>query len=377
MVLMLLDHCRDFFHFSSITLEMNPLNPEQSSTPIYLTRWITHLCAPTFVALAGISIFLQKEKAKSNPEFSLPVFLFTRGLWLIFLELTIVNFSWQFYPPILSGFIQVIGAIGICMVCMSALIQIPWSWAFAIGIAFTLTHNLFDTFKPEPIGFTGKLWAILHGGGPIKFGQYLLYIAYPFVPWLGIMLLGYGAGPLFSAGSNSEKRQKTLVAFSIIFLFLFAILRSVNSVGDPKPWKSELWSHSFWFQFFDVQKYPPSLLYSLITLGIGCFLLLVMEKIRIPFRRLFLVFGRVPFFYYIIHLYFIHSVAILAFIMQGGKWQDLKFGESFGGLPPGSGFSLAGVYFFWLLSILILFPVCSWYEKYKSANKHNKWLSYI
>lgn len=378
MVIMLLDHVRDFFHFGNITANLNPLNPDESSVPVYLTRWITHLCAPTFVALAGISIFLQLEKSKSKPEHNLSTFLFTRGIWFIFLELTIVNFAWSFNPMFQVSYLQVIWAIGISMVCMSALIHLPWKLAFGLGMMITLLHNLTDSFEPEAINFTGIVWAFLHQGGKISLGgERLLYVAYPFIPWLGIMLLGFGAGPLFVASTYAEKRIRTLKITGLSFLLSFLAIRIFNEFGDPNPWKSKPGSRSFWFEFFDLDKYPPSLLYTLVTLGIGCFLLIFFEKYRSPFQRTFLVFGRVPFFFYVLHIYLIHVVALLTVFIRGGTMQEINFKNNFGGIPPGYDFGIAGVYGFWILCLLLLFPVCSWFEKVKAKRKDSWWISYL
>jgi uncharacterized membrane protein len=378
MVVMLLDHVRDFFHFGNITANLNPLDPDESSVPVYLTRWITHLCAPTFVALAGISIFLQLEKSKSKPEHNLSTFLFTRGIWFIFLELTIVNFAWSFNPLFSVSYLQVIWAIGISMVCMSVLIHLPWKLAFSLGVLIMLLHNLSDSFEPEAINFTGIVWAFLHEGGRIFLGgERLLYVAYPFIPWLGIMLLGFGAGPLFVASTSAKKRTSTLKITGFSLLLSFLAIRIFNQFGDPNPWKSTPGSRSFWFEFFDLDKYPPSLLYSLVTLGIGCFLLIFFEKYRTPFQRAFLVFGRVPFFFYVLHLYLIHTVALLTVFIRGGKMQEINFTDNFGGIPPGYDFGIAGVYGFWLLCLLLLFPVCSWFEKVKAARKDSWWISYL
>jgi uncharacterized membrane protein len=378
MIVMLLDHVRDFFHFGNITANLNPLDPDESSVPVYLTRWITHLCAPTFVALAGISIFLQLEKSKSKPEHNLSTFLFTRGIWFIFLELTIVNFAWSFNPLFSVSYLQVIWAIGISMVCMSVLIHLPWKLAFSLGVLIILLHNLSDSFEPEAINFTGIVWAFLHEGGRICLGgERLLYVAYPFIPWLGIMLLGFGAGPLFVASTSAEKRTSTLKITGFSLLLSFLAIRIFNQFGDPNPWKSTPGSRSFWFEFFDLDKYPPSLLYSLVTLGIGCFLLIFFEKYRTPFQRAFLVFGRVPFFFYVLHLYLIHTVALLTVFIRGGKMQEINFTDNFGGIPPGYDFGIAGVYGFWLLCLLLLFPVCSWFEKVKAARKDSWWISYL
>lgn len=378
MVVMLLDHARDFFHFGNITANLNPLNPVESSVPVYLTRWITHLCAPTFVALAGTSIFLQLEKSKSKPEFSLSTFLLTRGIWFIFLELTIIHFGWSFNPLFQVFYLQVIWAIGISMVCMAALIHLPWKLAFGLGVLITLLHNLSDSFEPEAINLTGIVWAFLHEGGRIFLGgERLMYVAYPFIPWLGIMLLGFGAGPLFLASTKAEFRNRTLKITGFSFLLSFLAIRIFNQFGDPNPWKSIPGSRSFWFEFFDLDKYPPSLLFALATLGIGCFLLIFFEKYRSPFRRAFLVFGRVPFFFYVLHLYLIHIVALLAVFIRGGTMQEINFTDNFGGIPPGYDFGIAGVYGFWLLCLLLLFPVCSWFEKVKAARKDSWWISYL
>jgi uncharacterized membrane protein len=378
MVLMLLDHTRDYFHFGSISLDLDPLDPDQSSFPLYLTRWITHLCAPTFVGLAGTSIFLQKERAKNRPGYSLGTFLFTRGLWLIFLELTLINFAWTFLPLFHSGYLQVIWAIGISMVFMAGFIYLDWKSALGLGILITTTHNLMDGVLLDKDSFSGIVWALIHQGGQLKIGgSWELVAAYPFLPWLGIMLIGFGAGPLFSPSVLPETRRKILLRTGAGMLVSFFALRIFNGFGDPKPWGSEALSRSFWFEFFDVQKYPPSLLYALATLGISCFLLAFMETKTIPFRRALLVFGRVPFFYYLVHIYLIHLSALGVFLVMGGSVSEIDFAKSFGGLPLGFGFGLAGTYLVWISLLLILYPVCAWYDKIKTRHKERWWTSYL
>jgi len=378
MMLMLLDHSRDFLHYESITLEINPLDPEKSNVALYLTRWVTHLCAPIFVSLAGLSIFLQKEKADPNKPFSLTWFLITRGFWLVFLEITVIGFGWTFLPPFQISYLQVIWTIGISMVFMGILSHLNSYLVLIAGLFIVGFHNFLDPLDQQLSNQTGGLWNLIHNCGTLSIIRiWNLFIVYPFLPWLGIMMIGFGAGPLFTASFKSEKRRKILLYCGISFLVFFFLFRWMNVFGDPNPTEAITGTREFWYQFFNVEKYPPSLLYSLATLGIGCLLLRQFENLKSALNTILLTFGRVPMFFYILHLFSIHALAILLFLITGGKWKETDFRHGFGGLPDGFGFSLGWVYVFSIALLCVIYWPCRWFESQKRKNKGAWWISYL
>jgi uncharacterized membrane protein len=375
MVIMALDHARDFFHLGGFAY--NPTDMNTTTPVLFFTRWITHFCAPTFVLLAGTSIFISSQR-KSKKDLS--VFLLTRGLWLLAIEVIVMRFSFffNFYFDVIV--FQVIWVIGASMICMAALIHLPYRAVLAIGLVLSFGHNLTDSIQLQPgdAGFTA--WAILRQSGffPITPSNNL-FVLYPLFPWLGIMILGYCLGRLYTKEFNPENRQKLLFRIGLAALALFVVLRLINSYGDPAPWSVQK-THVFTFMsFLNVTKYPVSLLYTLLTLGPVLMILSWMEKVNLHRLRPFAVFGRVPLFFYILHFYIIHSVALILYLNKFDKSLsdlDFHFDRSFGGLPPEAGYSLFWAYVGWIAVVLFLYPFCRWYNQYKSTHR-NWWLSYL
>src|SRR5688572_30143872 len=312
-VLMALDHVRDYF-FLAGGFAVNPLNPEQTTPWLYFTRWITHLCAPTFVLLAGASAYLQVAKGKTTRQLS--GFLFTRGLWLIVLELTVLSFGWSFFFPFLL-FMQVIWAIGWSMIALAALIWLPRMAVLAIGLAIVFGHNLLDPITPQHFGSLGVLWTLLHDGGPISAGGVPVALAaYPVLPWMGVIALGYGMGVLFAQAP--EKRDRTLFILGLAMLAGFFVLRWFEFYGNPSAglavgpfgagasWRDQDSIGGAIMVFFDVQKYPPSLQFLLVTLGVVFTLWPLLARLRGPLASVLNTFGAVPFFFYVLHIYVVH-----------------------------------------------------------------------
>lgn len=375
MVIMALDHTRDYIHLGGFFYDATNL---QTTTPIlFFTRWITHYCAPTFVFLAGTSIYFNQQK-KSKKELSL--FLLTRGLWLILLEVVVVRFSFFFNFYYDVTFLQVIWVIGAAMVCMAALVHLPYIVNLCLGGLIVAFHNVSNFFplSPGDKGFT--VWAVLEQSGFLQITpDHGVIAAYPLLPWLGIMLLGFALGKLYEKRVDSEKRRKALFTLGAAAVVSFIIIRSINVYGDPAPWSVQKdWLYTV-MSFLNTTKYPPSLLYALMTLGPVLMILSVMERIDITSWKPLEVFGRVPLFYYILHFYILHALGLVFFMITSGKSfsdLDFHFSKSLGGLTPEAGFNLFWVYVVWMAVVLFLYPLCAWYNRYKSTHKH-WWLSYL
>ncbi|MDF2190126.1 heparan-alpha-glucosaminide N-acetyltransferase domain-containing protein [Paraflavitalea sp. CAU 1676] len=378
MIIMALDHVRDFFHVGAF--QADPLDPATTSPMLYFTRWITHLCAPTFVFLAGTSSYLVGLR-KSKAELS--SFLIKRGVWLILVEVLVVTLALSFNPLYNFLFLQVIWAIGISMVMLGLLVRLPYAAIFTIGLVIVFGHNLLDypeaahAAHKQPLGF---LWDLVHGA---RFAIYsyapnrVLAIIYPFLPWTGLMLLGYSAGKLFTAEFPAARRKKILVYLGFGAIALFFLLRGINLYGDPVRWVKQDTLLKNLFAFFNVNKYPPSLMYMSITIGVSLLILRLLEGVRNPITEFSKVFGRVPFFYYVVHFFLIHTLTVIAFYMSGYKSGDIVSNQvPFLFRPVEFGYSLWGVYLIWAAIIAFLYPLCRKYNNYKST--HQKWwLSYI
>ena len=371
MVIMALDHVRDYFHYSAFMF--NPADPTQSTLPIFFTRWITHFCAPAFSFLAGLSAFMVgKRKSKSE----LSVFLIKRGIWLIFIELTIVCFGWYFDLQFRTLGLLVIWSLGISMIILAALIYLPRNYILLISLLLICFHNLLDN-----VHFPGNvLWSVVHEQMIYKFsGNKILLIGYPIVPWFAVMALGYYFGSLYDKSFDNSKRKKLLNSIGIIAVATFVVLRLANLYGDPKQFKEFGSFSQNLISFLNPNKYPPSLLYLLMTLGAAFLFLANTEKLKGRIVNFFCTFGRVPFFYYILHIYIIHIIAMIMAQISGWGWKKMIL-STFIAFEPnmkGYGYSLWIVYVIWISVILLLYPLCKKFDKYKQAHKEKWWLSYL
>jgi len=355
MVVMALDHCRDFLTH----LNYDPTDLSKASSILFLTRFVTHYCAATFVFLAGTSAYLSISRGKTKNEAA--KFLLSRGLWLVFLELTIIRFGWIMDLDYHFIFLQVIWAIGISMIVLAALIYLPLSAIAAVGFILIFGHDLFDNISTATFSLASKdIWDILHVGGMVSFGNINVLFFYPLIPWIGVMALGYCFGTLFKM--DDPKRRKLLVTFGIGAIALFIAIRSFNFYGDPSNWTNQYSWYRDVLSFIDVSKYPPSLDYLLITLGPVMLMLAALENVHNRITSIFLVYGRVPLFYYILHLYLARLLCFLTFVVMGKK--------------HGYSFPLDTVYIIWLLVVFILYFPCRWFMKYKQTHKQ-WWLSYL
>jgi uncharacterized membrane protein len=365
MVLMALDHTRDFFVAGAF-------NPRDVAEPaLFLTRWITHFCAPTFIFLAGISAFLYGAQGRSHGEVSR--FLVTRGLWLILIEFTVVRFAWTFSLAPDHLVTQVIFAIGASMIALAVLVHLP-RWAIAVvGVAMIAGHNTLDGIKPGLFDAAAPVWNILHQPGLFEAAGIKVYALYPLIPWIGVMAAGYALGPVFKLDRASRLRQ--LFGLGAAVTTAFVVLRATNLYGDPAPWIA----HDGWIgtplSFINCEKYPPSLLYLMMTIGPALLLLAAFEDARGRLAAWITTFGRVPFFYYVAHLFLIHALAVL-FAWTTNVDTAFLFGAFGTGKPAGYGLGLPGIYAVWLAVVVALYPACRWFAAIKQRRRE-WWWSYL
>jgi uncharacterized membrane protein len=364
MVVMALDHVRDYFHSSGFYFNFNPTDLSRTYAALFLTRWVTHFCAPVFIFLAGTGVFLSASRGKSKPELS--KFLFTRGLWLVLLEMTVLHVAWWFDFILLAQPVQVIWCLGWSMVALSALIYLPVWAVTAFGVAMIGVHNLFDGVQAQNLGAFGWLWKVFHEGGLIMPSQYFgIFVTYPLIPWIGVMAAGYGFGRILLL--ERRARRRWLFALGGALVIMFVILRAINRYGDPTPWSAQKNGLFTFFSFINTYKYPPSLLFLLMTLGPAIAALSLFDRDWGRFARPLIVFGRVPLFFYLLHVPLIHALAVaFAYIRYGQAPWLFKLPE----FPPppvpeGYGYSLLVVYCVWIAVILMLYPVCRWYAGVK------------
>jgi uncharacterized membrane protein len=385
MMIMLLDHTREFVHAGA--LQSDPSNLSSTTIAVFFTRWITHFCAPVFVFLAGTSIYLQKLNGKSSADLSR--FLWTRGLWLIFLEFTIVRFLIVFNLDYsFFGMAQVIWVIGVSMLVMAALIYLPIKVVGAAGLAMIVLHNLLDGIRVPPnVAFAGapppdlgqSLWIILHQPGIVPAtGASNAFFAYPLIPWIGVMAAGYALGTIY--GWERGERRKWLLALGGGATILFIAVRLINVYGDPSIWSQQSTPFFTFLSFLNTTKYPPSLLFLLMTLGPAMLVLALTDKIDggAIWQRIAIVYGRVPMFYYVLQWFVAHSLGILLSLLVGKDigYFFLNLLEMGQAAPPGHGFPLWVAYSAWIAGLAILYPLCLWYGNYKRRQKH--WLlSYL
>ncbi len=378
MVIMALDHVRDFVHHGAMVASPTDL---ASTTPIlFFTRWITHLCAPAFSFTAGLGAWLWWGRGRSRGALSR--FLLTRGLWLILLELTVMRLAYNFnvssaYPVLLL----VLWVLGGCMVLLAALVWLPPALLAGLSLALIAGHNLLDGIAPQRFGAAAPLWNVLHQPGAFGVGGVIVVVGYPLVPWVAVMALGFLAGRLYQ--QEPAVRLRLLVRGGVAMSLGFVALRALNGYGDPVPWSTQGSATMTLLSFLNTTKYPPSLAFLLMTLGPTCLLLAWAERRSLDPAHPLVVFGRVPLFYFIVHFYAAHVVSVLlAFTRYGaaaGRFALLPV-LSMGGpkdvIPADFGYSLGVTYLVWAAIVVALYPLCRWYAGVK-ARRHSWWLSYL
>lgn len=367
-VIMALDHIRDYLHATGYS--GNPLDPRQSDVLLYSTRWITHLCAPTFVFLSGVSAWLQLARGKSRGAVARQ--LFTRGLWLVVLELTVVSFAWAWSFPYLV-FLQVIWAIGVSMMVLSGLVFLPVNAVLAIGVVIVAGHNALAGINPVSLGVTGQVLGFLFG--PTIIPTWLVS-AYPIVPWMGVMLLGYALGRLFVEAKDARK----VALVGVGMLALFVLLRATNLYGNPVPWTPQAGVGGSVMTFLDVSKYPPSLQFVCVTLGVVMVLYPLLAKLRGPVMTLLLTYGSVPLIAYVAHIFVVHLVAVLSRVVTGQDASGLSNAIGKFIFAPdtqlGISFPLWYVYIAWVVVLATIYPLCRWWAGVKRRHR-DWWLSYL
>jgi uncharacterized membrane protein len=376
MIIMALDHVRDLLHTPALT--QNPTDLTTTTPAIFMTRWITHLCAPTFVFLSGTSAYLsiRKQLTTGGNEASARRFLLKRGLVLILLELTVVNFAFWFDIHFQSLMLQVIYAIGGGFVVLSLLAKLPVRTVGIIGLVIVFGHNILQLVPQFTNPVAKLLWALFFRTDFLPVSpHFALLAAYPLIPWLGIMLVGYAFGQLMEW--PMEQRKPLMAQIGLGALVLFGLLRYLNVYGDPAPWSVQKTGLFTVLSFINVTKYPPSLLYTLVTIGLMLLFLSVVDGKDGSIIRVLMIYGKVPMFYYIIHWYLVHLSMIGMSLLQGYSLADLPSGPLNFGRPEGAGIPLDLVYVVWLGLVILLYPLCAWYGRYKAAHTEIGWLRYV
>jgi uncharacterized membrane protein len=367
MILMALDHTRDFFGVPGV----NPTDPATASPALFFTRWITHICAPVFFLLTGTGASLSRARTSTA---ALAWYLFTRGLWLIVLELTIVRgIAYQFNFDYRVTMLLVLWALGWAMMVLAGLVFLPAPFIAVIGIVMIAGHNLLDPIPP-----TNPIWAILHGPGFVLQGERTVFAAYPLVPWIGVTALGFALGSIYRW--PPDRRRRLLRRAGIGCVVGFVVLRWANVYGDPVPWLTQATPGRTLMSFLNATKYPPSLLFLLMTLGPALLLLRWMDG-RTPRRlRPALEYGRAPLFYFVAHFTVIHALAATVCLMRYGtaRWmfESPTLGQYPFTPPPGWGYWLPIVYVVWILVVVSLYPACRAVARAKARRAHS-WLSYV
>ncbi len=372
MIIMALDHTRDFMHIDSLTHD--PLNLTTTTPLLFLTRWITHFCAPVFVFLSGTSVFISLKNR--NNMAATRRFLISRGIWLVILEFTVINFGLWYDLQFRILLFQVIAAIGFGFIVLSFMLKLRPGVIAAIGLVIIFTNNLFSFIPFRDDSLVKAVLSPLVNFNQYQItGQFTFVLAYPFIPWFGIMLTGYATGHLFEL--PVEKRKRIFLNIGIAALAVFVVLRLINVYGDQSQWSSRENGIFTFLSFINVSKYPPSLLFTLMTLGVMCLVFYLADGAQNQFIKITSTYGRVPFFYYLIHLYLIHSVMLVIMFLQGFHPADLSFAPFRFGRAEGSGIALWSVYLVWISIVALLYPLCKWYGNYKLGHKENKWLRYL
>lgn len=374
-IIMTLDHVRDFFHADAYLFD--PTDLSKTNPLLFLTRIITHYCAPIFIFLAGTSAYQVGQKKGIS---GLSSYLLKRGIWLIILELTVMNIAWFFNPNFGIISFQVIGAIGLSMVLLSAIVYLPMPWIIAGSLIMIFGHNLLDGITIKEDNFQAFIWSLIHQQRMFNWiPDHVIYIGYPVVPWVGVMALGYAFGVIYTAKFKAEERRKILLTYGWLSIVLFIIIRSTNLYGDTRLWDTHASGINLLLSFINVSKYPPSLLYILLTIGPALLLLAFLENAKGVFWNKILVYGKVSMFYYILHIYIIHTLAMLAASLTGFG-ADAMVLNTWVYMSPrlqGYGFSLSFVYLLWIVIVVATYPICRWYGAYKNRHQGYWWLSYV
>ncbi|RZL13606.1 MAG: DUF1624 domain-containing protein, partial [Pedobacter sp.] len=374
MIIMALDHSREYFH--SLAMTSNPLDPDTTTGALYFTRWITHFCAPIFVFLSGLSAFLSSQKKTKNEASK---FLIKRGIWLLFVEIVIVNFGLTFNPLFNFIILQVIWALAWSMILLAIFSRISTKLVLIIGLAIIAGHNILNHIDLPQSGTGAYAIKILFTafGTIVPVGEgYLIGFFYAILPWTGIFFVGYAVGKWYAKGFNARVRKKNLLISGTFLTLLFIGLRSLNVYGDPFPRKEFGDLFKNFLSFMDASKYPPSLIFTGMTIGPAMLLLAISENFKGIVNRIISLYGSVPFFYYILHFYLLHSILVIVFFATGNGPDKIIGPTPFLFRPVDFGFGLIVVYGVWIFVVAILYKPCKWFKEYKDTHTQ-WWLKYI
>lgn len=366
MVLMALDHVRDFV----TELRFPPENLAQGSTGLFFTRWFTHFCAPGFFLLAGLGVGLALNKRRSPA--AMTTYLLTRGGWLLVLELIITPVGWRFGLNFFPAFALVLWALGWSMILMAALVHLPRAVVAAIALVLIGGHNLLDGIQPAALGSFAWLWHVLHVPGFVIPGK--LLIAYPLIPWIGVMALGFVLADAYRW--DATRRRRLFIWCGAAAVALFVALRFANAYGNPDAWTAQRTAGLTVSSFLNVRKYPPSLHFLLMTLGPVLIALAMTERVRGRLGNWLSVYGRVPLFFYVTHIFVAHAAGVLLALAQGGELRRIPIITDPGALPEWFGVGLPGVYLAWMLVVIALYFPCRAFARLKERRR-DWWLQYL
>ena len=371
MILMALDHTRDYFG----DLAASPTNLQTTTTALFFTRWITHFCAPVFALLTGTGAYLALARRGRG---GLSRFLLTRGLWLVFLELTVMRFLWQFNLDYRLTLLTVLWSLGWSMVVLSGLVWLPTWVTTAIGVVMIATHNLLDGVQAASLGALAPIVAALHSPGMLIPGDHAVFSTYPLIPWIGVTAAGYGLGQVFTW--PAERRRTFLVKLGAGCIAAFVALRTINGYGDPVKWSEQGSALFTVLSFFNTTKYPPSLLFLLMTLGPALLFLRAVDGWTPGWLRPAMIIGKVPLFYFLMHVLLLHLLAVVASYAQYGSAHWMFESPTLDKFPitqpPGWPVPLHVVYLVWIGVVVALYPMCRWFASLK-ARRSDAWLSYL
>jgi len=378
MIIMALDHVRDFI--SSAAFAFEPTDLSRTTTVLFFTRWITHFCAPVFAFTAGIGAFFYLQNGRTKSQLSR--FLLTRGLWLVLLEFTVVRFLWLCQIRLQGSLVMllVFWMLGLCMIFLAGLIYLPVRVLAPLSLFVIATHNLLDGIDPERFAPFAIIWDVFHQPSGFPFHGGFVVIAYPLIPWIFVMAAGYCFGHVL--GWDPERRRRLMLIIGVTCTFFFVFLRALNHYGDSAHWSLQKSALFTFLSFLNTTKYPPSLLFLLMTLGPALVALAYLEKFNFSFGNPLIVFGRVPFFFFLFHIGFAHVLYVAINAIHYG-WHSFlllappTFGSPLKLFPPGFGYSLAVTYLVWITVVFVAYPLCRWYANLKQRRRDLWWLSYL
>ncbi len=378
MIVMALDHVREFFHVGAMSF--SPTDLTQTTPILFFTRWITHFCLPVFMFAAGAGAFLFGQRSHGLGQVSR--FLWTRGLWFILLEFSVMQFAYNFnFSTRVMLLPAVLWIFGICMIPLAALIYLPVRWLAGLSVAVMLFHNCLDGIQAAQFGSGAWMWNLLHQPGVLTIGGRPVLMIYPLLPWIAVMAAGFCFGQIFMM--EAAERRRIMLWLGVALTIAFVVIRAVNIYGDPVSWAHQKSAVFTVLSFLNCTKYPASLDFLLMTLGPSFLLLRYLDQRTFHAANPLIVFGRVPMFYFILHFYLIHALAVVAACLRYGAGAA-KFmfnplpstGGPRGLFPSDFGYSLLVVYAVWILVVTMLYLPCRWFAKVK-ATRRDWWLSYL